>query len=288
MKYHIAVAVVAAAACVATTGCGKQRKPDDGRTMYVSIAPLAEIVTAITGGDFAVEVLVPAGASPETFEPTPRQFIALNSAQAVFAVGLLDFERALTSRLDDASKVVDLSRGIEPIAGSCSHEHHGHHHAHGTDPHIWTSPRQLMTMAANAREAIRTLYPDSVKYESNYLAYSEKLRLLDEECAEACARSACRCFVVFHPALTYFARDYGIEQIAIEHEGKEPAARQLSEIIERARRSGVRRVFYQSEFPRSTVEITASDIGAECVEINPLAADVTDNIRRMTRLITEE
>lgn len=255
--------------------------------MYVTIAPLTEIITEITGGDFPVEVLVPSGASPETFEPTPRQFIALNSAQAVFAVGLLDFEKALTSRIDDASKVVDLSRGIEPVAGSCAHVHNGHTHKHGIDPHVWTSPRQLLTMAANAYEAIRGLYPDSVKYESNYRAYSEKLRLLDAECAEACAVGERKCFVIFHPALTYYARDYGIEQIAVEHEGKEPTARQLGVIIERARQNGVRRIFYQSQFPRSTVEIVASDIGAECVEIDPLAADVTDNIKRITRLITE-
>ena len=277
-----------AAAAVLLASCGRRgAAADDNRTIYVTIAPLTEIVGAITGGDFRVEVLVPAGASPETFEPTPRQFIALNSARAVFAVGLLDFERALTSRIDDASKVVDLSRGIEPIAGSCAHEHHGHRHVHGIDPHVWTSPRQLMTMADNAYEAIRGLYPDSVKYRSNYLIYRDRLRHLDAFCAEACARSERRCFVVFHPALTYYARDYGIEQIAVEHEGKEPSARQLGEAIEHARRSGVRRVFYQSQFPRSTVEIVASDIGAECVEIDPLAADVTDNIKRITRLITE-
>lgn len=277
----------AVAAAALSVSCGGGRTAAGSQTMYVTIAPLTEIITEITGGDFPVEVLVPAGASPETFEPTPKQFIALNSAQAVFAVGLLDFERALTSRIDDPSKVVDLSRGIEPIAGSCSHEHHGHRHLHGIDPHVWTSPRQLLTMAANAYEAIHALWPDSVKYGENYRAYSERLRQLDEECAEACRRSGRSCFVIFHPALTYYARDYGIEQIAVENEGKEPSARQLGGIIERAHRNGVRSVFYQSQFPRSAVEIVASDIGAECVEIDPLAADVTDNIKRITHLITE-
>ena len=276
-----------AAAAAMLSSCGGERRSAGDGTMYVTIAPLTEMVGAITGGDFRVEVLVPAGASPETFEPTPRQVIALNSAQAVFSVGLLDFERALTSRIDTPSKVVDLSRGIEPRAGSCAHEHHGHRHAHGIDPHVWTSPRQLLKMAANAYEAISVLYPDSVKYRTNYFRYRDKLRHLDAWCAKACAASERRCFVVFHPALTYYARDYGIEQISVEHEGKEPSARQLGEVIERARQSGVQRVFYQSQFPRSTVEIVASDIGAECAEIDPLAADVTDNIIRITRLITE-
>ena len=269
-------------------GCANTTKQDCDDTIYVTIAPLTEIVKSITGDDFPVEVLVPAGASPETFEPTPRQIVAINRSQALFSVGLLDFEKALTQRLQIPNKVIDLSRGIEPIAGSCSHTHGQHTHNHGVDPHIWTSPRQLITMAANAYEAIATMYPDSIKYRDNYLIYSEKLRQLDESCAAACDSCPRRCFVVFHPALTYFARDYGMEQIAIEHEGKEPAIRQLGNAIEQARRSGVKRVFYQSQFPRSTVETVASDIGAECVEIDPLRPDVSDNIIRITRLITEQ
>ena len=109
--------------------------------------------------------LVPPGASPETFEPTPRQFVELNKAQLIFNVGLIDFETTLLGKVGDQAKVVNLSRGIDLIAGSCSHGHHGHDHghAHGVDPHVWTSPKALQTMAANAYEAIRNAYPDSVK-----------------------------------------------------------------------------------------------------------------------------
>lgn len=285
---HIAryLCIISVSLLAAACG-GRQTDTASERTMYVTIAPLAEIVDGITCGDFTLEVLVPAGASPETFEPTPKQFMALNEAKAVFAVGLIDFETALTSRIADASKVVDLSRGIATETGCCSHHAHGAHHAHGVDPHVWTSPRQLKTMARNAYEAIHAMYPDSVKYDSAYEALAERLDELDAECAAACAASDRKCFVVFHPALTYFARDYGIEQIAIEHEGKEPTARRLGQIIEKARQAGVRRVFYQAQFPKSTVEVVAGDIGAECTTFDPLAADLTENIRRMTALIVE-
>ncbi|MDE5637303.1 MAG: zinc ABC transporter substrate-binding protein, partial [Alistipes sp.] len=143
--------------------------------MYVTIAPLAEIVGGITGDDFTLEVLVPAGASPETFEPTPKQFMALNESKAVFAIGLIDFETALTARMADASKVVDLSRGIATETGCCSHHAHGAHHAHGVDPHVWTSPRQLKIMARNAYEAIHAMYPDSAKYTSAFEKLEERL-----------------------------------------------------------------------------------------------------------------
>lgn len=134
------------------TSCAAQQKPDEA-TLYVSIPPLKEMVGGIVGDDFRTEVLVPPGASPETYEPTPRQFIGLNRAQLIFNVGLLDFETALLRKIDDRQKIVNLSRGIEPIAGSCAHGDHGGHHAHGVDPHVWTSPRALQRMAANAYEA---------------------------------------------------------------------------------------------------------------------------------------
>ena len=136
-------------------------QPAGENTFYVSIPPLRSIVEGIVGDDFKIEVIVPPGASPETFEPTPRQFVELNKAQLIFNVGLIDFETTLLGKVGDQAKVVNLSRGIDLIAGSCSHGHHGHDHghAHGVDPHVWTSPKALQTMAANAYEAIRNAYP---------------------------------------------------------------------------------------------------------------------------------
>ncbi len=256
------------------------------RVMYVSIAPLKGIVEGIVGEDFEVKVLVPAGASPELFEPTPRQVAELGASRLVFGIGLIDFERALLERLGDDAKMVNLSEGIVPIAGTCSHTHHGRHCAHGIDPHVWCSPRQLLKMAENAYCAIATEMPDSAKYAENYAVLQQSLAQLDKEVAQICATAEVRRFLIFHPALSYLARDYSLEQIAIEREGKETSARHLAEIITAARAEGVTKVFYQSEFPRSSVEAICVDIGAEAVEINPLAEDAQSNILEITRLIT--
>ena len=266
--------------------CAAQQKPDEA-TLYVSIPPLKEVVGGIVGDDFRTEVLVPPGASPETYEPTPRQFIGLNRAQLIFNVGLLDFETALLRKIDDRQKIVNLSRGIEPIAGSCSHGDHGGHHTHGVDPHVWTSPRALQRMAANAYEAIHARYPDSAKYTKNYESLQRRLQELDERTAERIERSGTEYFIIYHPALTYYARDYGIEQLSIEHEGKEPSARRLAELIETGRREGIRNVFYQSQFPASSVEIIARDLGGEAVAIDPLAEDVVRNIESITSQICD-
>ena len=272
---------------VLTVSCAGNKNQSDEKVIYVSIAPIKPIVEAIVGDDFTVEILVPAGASPESFEPTPKQFIALNKAQLVLGTGLLDFEQQLLKRIHNQNKVVDLSRGIVTISGSCSHTHHGKHCHHGIDPHIWCSPKSLSIMARNAHNAIVAAMPDSVQYTAAYSALSERITTLDNEVAELASNASLPYFIIYHPALTYLARDYGLEQIAIENDGKEASAKRLAQIISKARVDGIKSVFYQSEFPESSVQIICEDIGANAVEINPLAEDIFTNIRDIARLITE-
>lgn len=256
------------------------------KTLYVSILPIRSLVKEIVGEDFRIEVLVPPGASPETFEPTPRQFIGLNEAQLVFNVGLLEFETALLDKIEDRTKIVDLSRGIVRIEGSCAHAgRNGSDHAHGVDPHVWTSPRALQRMAENAYEAIHARWPDSAKYTANHARLQEELRQLDLRTAEKIARSGIRYFIIYHPALTYYSRDYGLRQEAVEADGKEPSAKRLTALIRQARKDGIGRLLYQNQFPVSVVETIARDIGAECAEIDPLREDAIANIDSITDLI---
>jgi len=278
------------AAILLCTAC-KQREQTDQDTICVSILPLRSLVYDIVGDDFPIDVLVPAGASPETFEPTPRQFVTLNRAQLVFNVGLIDFETTLLGKLENRQRIINLSDGIELIAGSCSHttaanEHA--HHTHGIDPHIWMSPKALRRMAANAYAAIRKVYPDSVKYEQNYRQLDARLSELDAKTERLIHASDVRLFIIYHPALTYYARDYGLQQIAIETDGKEPSARHLARLIQQAKEHKIHNLFYQSQFPASTVEIIADDIGAEAIRIDPLREDVIFNIDEITRSITAQ
>lgn len=265
--------------------CTPQKQAHD-TTIYVSILPLRNLVSSIVGDDFDIKVLVPAGASPETFEPTPKQFAGLNDAQLIFNVGLIDFETTLLSKIENTKNIVDLSRGIEVIAGTCSHSCQSKAHAHGIDPHIWTSPKALQQMAANAYTAINQLFPDSTKYLANYNHLITELQALDTRTAKKIAASGSTYFIIYHPALTYYARDYALQQVAIEADGKEPSAKRLSQIIGQARKDGVRRILYQSQFPASTVEIIAHDIDAQATQIDPLREDIIANIDDITNSIT--
>ena len=103
---------------------------------------------------------------------------------------------------------------------------------------------------------------------------------------EKIAQSGIEYFIIYHPALTYYARDYGIRQVAIEADGKEPSAKRLTQVIRQAREDGVRRILYQNQFPASSVEIIARDIDAEYVEVDPLREDAIANIDTITDIIT--
>lgn len=292
---HLAILLIATIICA----CGNNRPETDNTTVYVSILPLKSLVEGIVDHDFNVNVLVPPGASPETFEPSPRQFVELNKARLIFNVGLIDFEISLLGKIEDREKIVDLSRGVDLIEGSCSHAAASqnsdnreaataHKHPHGVDPHIWTSPQALQVMAANAFQAIQNAFPDSVRYRQNYERLMLRLKQLDDRVRQKIKQSGVEYFIVYHPALTYYARDYGIEQLAIEAEGKEPSARRIAAIIRKARHDGVSKIFYQNQFPESVVEVIARDMKARYIEIDPLDRNLIGNIDHITNLITEK
>lgn len=278
IQYIILATALLAASC-------KPHKQSHSRAdMVVSIPPLKYIVESIVGEDFTTQVLLPAGASPETYEPTPRQVADMSNAKMIFSTGLIAFEKALLERVGKQGQVVNLSEGIDLIKGDC---HSDHSHACGADPHIWTSPRELRTMAHNAYRAIQAAFPDSVKYEAAYRALDERLALLDSECRAKCDSAEVKAFIIYHPALTYYARSYGIEQISIENEGKEPSAKYIAYIIDKARESDIRQLLYQIEFPRSAVEVISEDMGGEAIEINPLEENPVEFIKHITRIITQ-
>ena len=263
-------------------GC-TTKSDSDKKTIFVTITPMQSIIEEITAGDFDIEVIVPKGASPETFEPTPKQVTSFSDAEFIFSTGLIDFEQSLVERISGDAEVVNLSNGIELIAGSCSHGNHKH--KHGVDPHIWTSPRALRTMVTNAHKAIMAHYPDSVKYTEATGRLLERINKLDNYCATRIKAEGVEAMMIYHPAYTYYARDYGIEQIAIEHDGKEPSLRQTTALIEKAKEHGVKAILRQPQYSEDKVRAIANDAGAEIITTDPLAEDILGEIERVTEII---
>lgn len=284
MKTNNLLSILAIAGSIMLSSCAS--KPEISNKIFVTISPLKQIVKSIVGDDFEIEVVVPQGVSPETFSPSAKQSAEIKSAMFIFQTGLLEFESTLTRKRCNPERIINLSHGISLIEGACSHCS-GHGCSHGKDPHIWTSPKCLEIMAQNVFDAIQVAMPDSSKYRDNFDNLCSRLLDLDEYSREMCHMSTRKSFMIYHPAMTYFARDYDVEQIAVENEGKEPNMKRMVELIETARSMGIGKVFYQSEFPASCIESICNEIGAKPVEINPLQEDVIGFIESFATQLSE-
>ena len=283
MKAKYIILIIASLLAIS---CRTMSQGDGKDRIYVTINPLRSIAEELTCGDFEVEVLVPRGASPETFEPSAQQIAALNNANLVFKVGLIDFEQSMMANINNKQRVIDLSQGIEPLKGCCSHGHK--HHTHGIDPHIWCAPRTLTTMVKNMHAALKERYTDSTKYDIAAEAILSRLSNLDKECAENIESSGVQSIMIYHPAYTYLARDYGIEQIAIEQEGKEPTPKQLRTLIDKARSQNIGIIFHQPQYNANKLSAIATESGAEIVVTDPLADDIVAEIERLIKLVCTE
>ena len=280
MKRFLQIATIA----LLSVACTTQKSGDNEKTIFVTIAPLQHLAEELTCGDFSVELLVKQGASPETFEPTSSDIARLSDAELVFSTGLISFEHSLTHNI--GARVVDLSEGITTLGGTCSHHHCNH--SHGIDPHIWTSPRELRTMVGNMHRALMSHYPDSTKYNDAAGRIIARLDSLDSHCQTRLGDGTKRAIMIYHPAYTYLAHNYNIEQIAIENEGKEPTAKHLIELVERGRQMGIRTIFHQPQYSASKIRSIADELNAQIVVTDPLSFDIETEIRRVVDLIAKD
>lgn len=286
MKILFRSAILLIGLLTACTSSTSHQEP----TLSVSIEPLKYLTEQIVGNDFAINALVPQGASPETYEPTPSQMRQVANSELYINVGLIDFEANLTKAIrENMPKVgiVRLADGVPLIEGDCHHEHKGiagHTHHHGVDPHIWSSPKNLKIMAATLYEALADRYPDSVKYKANYQRLTQRLDSLDQALQGIFAGKQTH-FMIYHPALTYLARDYGLTQISLESDGKEPSADHIRRLIDSARRWRIPHILYQQQFSRNTVDALSRELGIEAVPIDPLGYDIEKNLLGISRLI---
>lgn len=256
--------------------------------LTASIPPVKYLVATITCGDFPVEVLLPAGSNPESYTPTARQIAGLERSGLIFTTGLFDFEQELLARTAGslpADRIVNLSAGISLLAGHAHATDEAPDHPH-YDPHIWMSPERLKTMAANAYEAVHRCFPDSIRYTQAYEQLIADLDTASRQIADRLAATGTHCFVIYHPALGYYAADYGCTQLALEDEGKEPSARHLEAVIHRMQQEGIHTILYQQEFSAAVVQAVADDTQAAVCPINPLAEQILDELIRITDLIT--
>jgi zinc transport system substrate-binding protein len=261
-----------------------------GMTVFVSILPQQYFVERVGGDRVKVSVMVAPGANPATYEPKPGQMAKMAGARIYFAVGV-PFESVWLEKFASANpgmKIVGTDAGIRKIQ-MASHGHGEQKASDGTryrhtvtDPHVWTSPPLVKIMAENIRDALIGADPENKSvYDDNCEQFIREIDELDSRLRELFSEiKPPKAFMVFHPSWGYFAAAYGLKQIPVEMEGKNPKPAYLGRLIDRARADGIKVIFVQPQFSAKSAKIVADAIGGRVVHADPLARNWGENLIR--------
>ena len=263
--------------------------------IFTSIAPQKYFVQQIGKELVSVKVMVPPGGSPATYEPKPRQIADISKTSLYFAIGV-PFENVWLEKIaaaNPAMKIIHTDRGIKKIPMAAYHHHSrggGHpgkneNNPHvtddsGRDPHIWLSPHLVKIQAATILAALQEVDPNRRNvYEDNYRQFIATLDQLDAHLKSIFGDQPGGRFMVFHPSWGYFANDYGLEQVPIEIEGKNPKACPVEGTDRTRQGKGHKSDFCPtSVFRPKAPNMIAKEIGGQVVFADPLAEDWLTNL----------
>lgn len=247
-------------------------------TVTVTIPPYKYFVEKIAGDKVDVNVMVSNGNNPETYEPNAQQMMELSNSALYLKVGSIGFEQTWMKKLQDNApdmKMIDTSVGITPAKTPGGN----------IDPHVWMSCKNARIIASNMLKALCELEPKhKTFFEKNYQSLLNIINKRDSTIKESFKENPdlVRKFVIYHPILTYFARDYQLEQLAIEEEGREPSAAQLKSLIERARKQKIRYCLIQAEFANRNTTTFIKESQTKAMDINPLQADWANAMKEVS------
>lgn len=246
--------------------------------VFVSILPQAYFVERVGGAYVDVEVLVGPGRSPATYEPTPKQIARLSRSRVYFRIGT-PFEKGFMEKLARTHQdlnVIDIRNGVT-LRYFKSEERR-----QVADPHTWLDPKRVKIMASTVCEGLIRAAPEHrTAFEENLKAFQADLDRVDSKISKTLAPLTGGKFYVFHPAFGYFGDSYGLTQVAVEIEGKEPTPKQLADLIERAKADKVKVVFVQPQFAGRNARTIAEAIGGAVVPMDPLSRDYLNNLEKM-------
>ncbi len=281
------ILLLAIAAIFGSCSSKKTQNEEPSKFITVSILPQKTFVKKITGDDFVVNVLIPPGTSPAAYTLLPSQLEEISKSAIWFRIGYIGFEQSWQDKIAQANskmKVVDLSEGLDLIA-QVKEQHGDHFHLSGVDPHIWLSPVLVKEMAKRILDEVSKLNPEqSVKYKTNYLEFVKEIDQLNIEIANKLKPFEGRKIIVFHPSLSYFARDYGLLQYSLESGGKEPTPQRMKELIDISKKENIKVMYIQGELDRDHARVFAEEVGGKIIQVRPLDPAWAENLMEMTNI----
>lgn len=277
---------------VGILGCGGcEEKQEKKNVLTVSIPPQKFLLKKIVGNKFEVNSLLAPGTNPENYDPTINHLTGLQNSIAYFRIGNIGFEIASLQKISENFpnvEIINSSTGISYISGTHSHCHNGKH-KHDADPHVWTSVKNARIIAHNMLQALQKIDSKNKDfYQKNYDTLCRELDALEDSISSILKSHHGESFVVWHPSLSYFARDYGLNQISIEYEGKETSVRLLQQKIADAQRLKPRIFFYQKEYDSRQSESISNQIGTLMIPLNLLSEEWDTEMLKIANAFTTE
>ncbi|MBM3207780.1 MAG: hypothetical protein FJZ57_04145 [Chlamydiae bacterium] len=261
--------------------------------ILVSIPPYTYFVKKIALDTVDTVCLVPEGSNPHLFEPTPRQVQEVYESKVWISIGE-SFEKKITTTLKKNHKtltIVDLSKLIPAdttVKGcSCGH-HHEHEHHESQDLHIWMSPRLAKQQAIAIEEALTSTFPEQAEFFNKNLSdFIAELDQIDDEISLLLSPFKDQAVLVSHPAFGYFCKDYGLEQISIEIEGKDPRPKDISQILEKAKNTNVRVVIVQEQHNNKGALAIANELNIPVFNTDPYSSEYKQTLLNISQQIAK-
>ncbi len=264
--------------------------------VYVPVPPYEFVFERLAGDLIDLRVIVGPGDDPHSYSPTPKQVAAMAKANLLCS-GELGFEGNFFVNLGDNGEEVNLLAGLDLLEGHCDHpshktetteDDHDHDHEDLNDPHVWLSTTTLARQAEQIANHLKTALPseNAAEIDANLAKFKKELAALHAELSAALAPHKGRKFYVYHGAFAYFARDYGLEQVAIEIGNRSPTPKQLADISKQAKADSVKLIFVQPQFDETSATALAESIGGRVAPLDPLEKDVIANLRAIAKAVT--
>lgn len=262
------------------SACGDRNNEDSGKLkVAVTIEVQKGLVEAIAGDLVDVTTLVPKGGSPETFEATPQEIEKFSNADIFFAMDL-PVENSKNLPADGDFKTVNLGDAVREKYEDLNFDEDERDH------HTWLSPKRVMVMVEKIAEVLIAEDPNNKDiYMENMILYLSELEALDNEISDMLEDKEQKTFLIFHPALGYFADDYGLEMLALEEEGKEADPKRIGELVDLAKSRGIKAVLTTEEISSKQVEAFAEEIGGKVIVVEVLGIDYIGSIKNVAREI---
>lgn len=259
------------------------------KDITVSIAPIAFLTERICPVQYKIHTMVPKGMSPETYEPTPQQLIALAQSKIFFYTGNLGFEQTWLKKMQQNAPHTLFSRtdsAVLYIENSHTHDNHIHK---GADPHIWTTPENLQIMARNICQKLIEIYPEDQKiFRDNLKQLEDSIMQADSDIRKILTNRSQKDFLIYHPTLGYFAKTYRLQQWAIETDGKSPSPAYIRELIDICKERNIKTIFVQEEFDQRHAQLIARETNTRIVRIMPLNNNCTAELIRIAKALSHE